>query len=107
MWDKTFDTDMRGLKVAPGMVFGSHLETDDFCETRPGRYVLNIEKYKTKIVEAIREVNLMRLVVDRVTILKGVVQAHPKSEFHHKCPFCYPENKTAKQGYLFVEEETP
>lgn len=100
-----------GLKVVPGEVFGYYLETDDFVlgathlgyqpfdmkigrlgQERFVRYSIDIHKYRDEIHKAIRTVALMNLPVEKITIMKGVVQAHPPIKFHWRCPFCYPEN---------------
>jgi hypothetical protein len=104
------------MRVVPGKIFGYHVETDDFTPI-DGRgsysdpkappyeyeamvsvdyskevkhYKLNFERYLTDIHKAVREVNLMNIPVEKITILKGVVQAHPPINFHWRCPFCYP-----------------
>lgn len=98
-------------KVVPGRVFGYYLETDEFviggttlsgCQPfdmflgplgreRLFRYSIPLRKYETQIYKASQEVTIMNLPIEKITIFKGVVQAHPPVNFHWRCPFCYPE----------------
>lgn len=97
----------KDIRVVPGKIFGYHLETDDFVEMHGGgglyehgvtvelrgevrHFKLCVEQYLERVSKAVRDVNVMNIPVERVTILAGVVQAHPPVAFHWRCPHCYP-----------------
>jgi hypothetical protein len=55
------------------------------------RIVVDLTPHFNEIIAAINKVCEKNLSVEKVTIIKGVVQAHPEAKDHYRCPFCYPE----------------
>lgn len=106
-------SDWKPPKVVPGRIQGYYLETDEYTfggsclggyhpfemmlgptgEAEPVRYSIDLMKYREEVYRAIQKVALMNLQVERITIIKGVVQAHPPTGYHWRCPFCYPEEE--------------